>query len=154
MGPLITVAAGYQWCRGTDLKIWVDNAGSVLIWKKGYSTRCTLYTTMVKAIGTVAAALDCRIDLEKITRCSNVGARLADSLSKAEFGSFRAEATAAGWELDISPAWIPASILAWIARPEADDLLGEKILANLAQWTPLGGDGRGDWKRNLGEGEA
>jgi hypothetical protein len=55
VGPLITVAAGYQWCRGTDLKIWVDNAGSVLIWKKGYSysTRCTLCTTMVKAIGTV-----------------------------------------------------------------------------------------------------
>ena len=42
-----------------------------------------------------------------------------------------------GWELDTEPAWIPASVLAWIARPEADDLLGEKILRELTARTPL-----------------
>jgi hypothetical protein len=56
----VVVAAGYLWCRGKDLKLWVDNAGSVLIWRKGYKTRCDLCTTLVKAIGTVASALDCR----------------------------------------------------------------------------------------------
>ena len=137
VGPLVVLAAGYQWCRGKDLKIWVDNAGSVLIWKKGYSTRCGLCTTMVKAIGTVAAALDCRVDIVKITRCSNTGATLADSLSKADFRGCRALASEKGWELDTEPAWIPASVLAWIARPEADDLLGEKILRELTARTPL-----------------
>jgi hypothetical protein len=137
VGPLIVVAAGYLQWRGKDLKIWVDNAGSVLIWKKGYSTRCALCTTMVKAIGTVAAALDCRVDIVKITRCSNTGAKLADSLSKAEFREFREEAEREGWQLDTAPAWVPTSILAWIARPVADDLLGEKILRELTARTPL-----------------
>jgi hypothetical protein len=137
VGPLVVVAAGYLWCRGKDLKLWVDNAGSVLIWQKGYSTRCDLCTTLVKAIGTVAAALDCRVDIVKITRCSNSGARMADCLSKADFAGFRSEAATAGWELDLEPAWIPASILAWIARPVADDLLGEKVLAELTARTPL-----------------
>jgi hypothetical protein len=137
VGPLIVVAAGYLQWRGKDLKIWVDNAGSVLIWKKGYSTRCALCTTMVKAIGTVAAALDCRVDIVKITRCSNTGAKLADSLSKAEFREFRDEAEKEDWQLDTAPAWVPTSILAWIARPVADDLLGEKILRELTARTPL-----------------
>ncbi len=39
VGPLIVVVAGYLQWRGKDLKIWVDNSGSVLIWRKGYSTR-------------------------------------------------------------------------------------------------------------------
>jgi hypothetical protein len=31
---------------------------------------------MVKAIGTIAAAMDCRVDIVKITRCSNTGVTL------------------------------------------------------------------------------
>jgi hypothetical protein len=70
----------------------------------------------MKAIGTVAAALECRVDIVKITRCSNTGAKLADSLSKADFRYFRDEAEKEDWQLDTAPAWVPTSILAWIAE--------------------------------------
>ena len=32
VGTLICVAAGNGWCRNRPVRIWVDNAGSVLIW--------------------------------------------------------------------------------------------------------------------------
>jgi hypothetical protein len=61
---LICVAAGAGWCRNQPVRVWVDNAGSVMIWKKGYSTRCKLCTTLVKAIGTVAAGIGCVLVVE------------------------------------------------------------------------------------------
>ena len=60
VGPLICVSAGRQRCRRWPVRIWVDNAGSVGIWRKGYSTRCRLCTTLVSAIGRVAAAIGCK----------------------------------------------------------------------------------------------
>jgi hypothetical protein len=80
VGPLLCVTAGQSFCRNRTVRVWVDNAGSVKIWEKGYSLSCELCTTMVQAIGTVAAGLGCRLVIEKITRCSTVGAELADAL--------------------------------------------------------------------------
>ena len=78
VGPLLVISAGFQ---QNSVRVWVDNAGSVGIWKKGYSTTCYLSTTIVKAIATVAAGLGCWLDVVKITRCSNPGADMADALS-------------------------------------------------------------------------
>ena len=131
VGPLIAVSAGHAWCRGRPVRIWVDNSGSVNIWKKGYSSSCDLCTTLVKAISCVAAALGCRLTIEKITRCSSPGAVMADALSKADFLLFRRTALEAQWPLMVAPAAIPASVLCWVANPVPDEDLGSVILADL-----------------------
>lgn len=133
VGPLIVLAAGQEWCRSRPVRVWVDNFGSVRIWKKGYSNSCGLCTTLVKAISTTAAGLGCKFTIEKITRCSDNGASMADALSKADFNKFRRTALAASWPLKLEPARIPASILAWLSNPVVDDNLGHKILTELSK---------------------
>ena len=128
VGPLVAISAGSEWCRNKPVRVWVDNSGSVQIWKKGYSTRCQLCTTLVKAISTVAAGLGCKFTIEKIRRCSSPGAVMADALSKADFNGFRRTALGASWGLQSEPARVPAPILQWLASPVVDDDLGHKIL--------------------------
>jgi hypothetical protein len=130
VGPLIGIAADFNSCRGRPARIWVDNSGAVGIWRKGYSTRCQLCTTLVTAIGRVTAAAGCRLTIEKVARCSNTGAELADELSKGRFGAFKRKLPA-NWVIRTEPARIPASILAWIAVPTVEYNLGDKILHDL-----------------------
>lgn len=132
VGPLICLAAGAALCRSKPVRIWVDNAGSVAIWKKGYSSSCSLCTTLVGAIGRVAAALGAAVAIGKIARCSDTGATLADELSKGRLSRFK-QRLPAGWVLPTEPAWIPPAILQWIADPVARPDLGDRILADLRQ---------------------
>jgi hypothetical protein len=132
VGPLICIAAGAAMCRGRPVRIWVDNSGSVAIWRKGYSSSCALCTTLVAAIGRLAAALGAVVSIEKITRRSDTGARLADDLSKGRFKQFK-DNLPADWQLPVEPAAIPAAILQWIADPTPQPHLGDKILGDLRQ---------------------
>jgi hypothetical protein len=132
IGPLICVSAGRRFCRRAPIRVWVDNSGSVGIWKKGYSTNCHLCTTIVNAIARVAAALGCRVAIDKITRCSNTGAILADELSKGKFQRFF-DKLPHEWTLDPEPAWIPPSILKWVDYPAVNPDLGDQILADLVK---------------------
>ena len=50
LGPLLTLSAGFQWCKQSPVVVWVDNAASVHIWEKGYSTACQLSTTIVQTL--------------------------------------------------------------------------------------------------------
>ncbi len=61
VGPLVVVAAGHAICRGQTLQVWVDNAGSVDVYRRGYSRNCRLCTTIAKAMATVAAGIGCRL---------------------------------------------------------------------------------------------
>ena len=135
VGPLICVAGGYERVRNRPVRILVDNSGSVHIWRKGYSNRCGLCTTLVSAIAAVAAGLGCTVHIEKVGRCSAAGPRMADALSKAAFGLCREVGREAGWDLATAPAWVPAAILAWVADPNDDRDLGEDILLELRQRT-------------------
>ena len=132
VGPLICVSAGRKFCRQRPVRIWVDNSGSVGIWRKGYSTRCALCTTLVSAIGRVAAAIGCTITIDKITRCSNDGASLSDELSKGRFDAFR-NRLPISWTIEQDPAWIPPAILNWIHNPQENLGLGDEILANMME---------------------
>ena len=132
VGPLVVLAAGADRCRGRPVRVWVDNAGSVKIWEKGYSMRCALCTTLVKASAAVAAALGCRFVVEKIRRCSTAGADMADALSKAQFGRCRQLAAMNSWKLQTEPARVPGTILRWLANPVKDDELGHRILKEMA----------------------
>jgi hypothetical protein len=130
VGPLICVASGAALCRGRPVRIWVDNSGSVAIWRKGYSSTCPLCTTLVNAISRVAAALGASVAIDKITRCSETGATIADELSKGRLYRVKSRLPQ-GWEMPGDPAWIPASILQWIADPVPSPDLGNKILDEL-----------------------
>ena len=133
VGPLVFMAAGQQVLAGKHVTIWVDNAGSVAIWNKGYSNSCRLSTAIVTAISAIAAATGCTVHIRKILRCSNTGAVLADQLSKARFKEFRDTASDANWPLRTEPAKIPVTLLAWIDKPVPDMDLADKILRELAK---------------------
>ena len=137
VGPLAVVAAAPDLCRGQPVRVWVDNAGSVRIWEKGYSSSCDLCTTIVKAAASVAAALMCRLEVHKIRRCSTPGAVMADALSQGDFRRFRAAAAGAGVRPAAVPAVVPRALRRWLARPVPDDDLGQRILVELAATTPL-----------------
>jgi len=132
IGPLIAVVVARKLVRGATLRIWVDNSGSVAIWKKGYSTSCPLSSCIVTTIAAVAASLNISVQLEKITRCSNPQAAMADALSKANFKCFREIAHAAEMSMNIEPETVPASLLAWIDKPTVDFQLADRILKELA----------------------
>jgi len=133
IGPLITIVAARNLLRGKAIRIWVDNAGSVAIWKKGFSTSCALSSCIVTTMAAVAGALNINMEIEKITRCSGTGAKLADALSKADFGLFRRTAAAENWPLKVEPAPITGALLRWLDKPTVDFDLASKILEDLAR---------------------
>jgi hypothetical protein len=137
VGPLVALAAGHRRLAGRHVTMWVDNAGSVAIWNKGYSTRCRLASTAVTAISAVAAALGCTLHILKIRRCSDVGSEIADALSKADFQRARDTAQLNGWQLQLEPERVPVSLLRWIDKPVPDDDLADRILKELARAGPI-----------------
>ena len=55
---------------------------------------------MVRALYQVSTALECRVELVKITRCSTYQAVMADALSKGEWIKFMEESTKTGVEMN------------------------------------------------------
>ena len=133
IGPLIITSTNVDLCANRPLAIWVDNAGSVGVWRKGYSNSCPLCNTIVKATSTVSAAIGCKLEIMKVARCSNTGAIIADHLSKAEFREARQIATDNNIEMNLDPLKIPQSILKWACNPQPDDQLGARILEEIAK---------------------
>ena len=128
VGPLLALVAGHQLWRNKPVKFWVDNAGSVFIWKKGYSMSCPLSTTLVKAMATVAAGIGCQVDVVKITRCSTAEADMADALSKSDMPRFWGLADRSAFQLPLHPAEVPLELEKWLRFPCEDDGLGERLL--------------------------
>ena len=138
VGPLLGLSAAAHFCRGGAVRFWVDNAGSVFIWRKGYSTSCPLSTTIVTAIACVAAGLGCRVELVKIGRCSTPSAHMADALSKGDFKRFRRWANADDdVQLPFEPLKVPEALLRWVLHPSPDWELGGKILRELSLQGPV-----------------
>ena len=135
LGPLGVLVAEPDRVRNKHVEAFVDNQGAVCIYAKGYTTSCVYTYTIVMAIHEVAAALNCNLVMTKITRCSNVGAVIADCLSKADFKKF--------YELmpnrKLNPAKIPLALLEWINDPVEDTKLGQKILREMAKSTMVMG---------------
>jgi hypothetical protein len=130
VGPLICLSANFQQCKNSVVTIWVDNAGSVKIWEKGYSTSCQLCNTLVKAIACVAASAGCcQLNILKITRCSTAGAVMADALSKGDFSGL--PLAREKWRLPLEMAPVPPPILRWLCDPSSDEDLGAKILCHI-----------------------
>jgi len=138
VGPLLALCAAAHKCRGAAVRIWVDNAGSVLIFKKGYSISCPYSSAIATAISTVAAGIGCHLDIQKITRCSNDGALLTDCLSKGAMVKFWQIADRNNeFSLPFCPLMIPTVLRDWVEKPCPDFDLGEKLLKELAGTGPV-----------------
>ena len=127
MGALLVVCSAPDVCFNRPVKVWIDNIGAVQIWKKGYSSTCELSTCIVRATALIASRLKCRLDIRKITRCSNVEADQADALSKGEFTRF-----ARLWKGQLPEARrFPRILLKWLADPDPEYPLGLEICKEL-----------------------
>ena len=134
LGPLLVVAAGFRKFANSEVNIWVDNAASVCIWQKGYSSSCDLSSTVVKAVQTVSTSIGCRVHVTKIARCSLPQATMADALSKGAFVRFWHLAKVENLALPVEMAWVPPSLVAWVLAPCDDPLLGDKIVKDLRKF--------------------
>jgi hypothetical protein len=133
VGPLVAVAAGASMFANSHVMCWVDNAGSVAIWEKGYSTKCRLSSTIVTTIHAIAAAIGCTWHICKITRCSTQQAIVADALSKAQTAQARHHQAT----LRTALAAIPTSLLKWIDRPSPSDDLAHQVLSEISRDMPI-----------------
>ena len=132
VGPLVALAVFARECRLRPVKVWVDKAGSVGVWNKGYSNHCRLSSSVVRAISVVAAGLGCKVDILKVSRCLSPGTRMADQISKGNLAEFFEEAREQGIRMEATPRELPAAFLRWVCLPVPDDGLGERILESLA----------------------
>ena len=129
LGPLLVLASAPDLCLRQDIRVWVDNAGAVQIFKKGYSVTCSLSTCVARAIHVLATGLACRVFVEKITRCSTPLAEAADALSKADFQRFLAY-----WSGPFPEASrVPRALLSWLHDPDPLAPLGDLILMELGR---------------------
>jgi hypothetical protein len=132
IGPLVAITAGHKLFANKHATVWVDNAGSVAIWNKGYSTRYRLSSTIVTTTHTIAAAIGCTLHIQKIRRCSNGPAVAADALSKAQFAAARCFT-----QLDTEPSAILTALLRWVNRPNPSDDLAHVILKEIGKNFPV-----------------
>ena len=134
LGPLLAISAAAPVLQGKPVRFWVDNAGSVFIYNKGYSTSCALSSALTAAIAQVAAFLGCQVQIAKITRCSGPFASMADALSKGDFCRFRGISTSVpGLRLPTLPLTVPLPIMEWVAAPTPDWALGDRLVDLLRQ---------------------
>lgn len=126
-GPLVGLAVGAsRWMNG-PVVFRIDNQSGVYTWRKGYSTKDALSSTVVKAIYDLGRHLNCSVFIEKVARCSTRGAAAADCLSKGEFTEFFHVSTAS----PVDPLRIPSTLVRWLSWPVVDLSLGAKIAREL-----------------------
>ena len=128
LGPLLTLVCGGNRLTGKQVEVFVDNAGSVTMWRKGWSTVCDLCNTLLVALHQVSTALCCELFISNIGRCSNEEPEAVNALSKCDMGRFLVNMP----EANIVPEEVPAAVLKWIENPVPDRKLGDKILKELA----------------------
>jgi hypothetical protein len=147
LGPLVAITVWADSLFKKPVRFWVDNAGSIGAWEKGYSASCRLCTSIVKAIATVGAGIGADLQLLKITRCSTTGAIIADHLSKANFTASRFAAAESHSVMDTEPARIPPILLEWLQKPVPTDDLGHALLKHISKTVPVLGYTSDIWRQ-------
>ena len=118
--------------RNKEATIHCDNAGFAAIFHK-HRSKCDYAYTMAKAINDLSLHLGCKVNVEKIKRCSSLQTEAADALSKGDWA--RAWSSMPG--KDVDPKRIPRVLLRWIANPTPDLCLGEKIAEEMSTYTEM-----------------
>ena len=132
LGPLLTLVCGGNRLSGKQVKVFVDNVGSVTMWAKGWSTVCDLCNTILVAMHQVSSALACELFVTNIGRCSSREAEAADALSKCDMKRFLDNMP----EANIVPEEVPGALLKWIENPVPDRKLGNRIIKEMSgKWS-------------------
>ena len=129
---LISLATIPDIARNSEVELMVDNDGFVKIFAKKHSS-CPYAYTIAKAIYDVSLGLACKVWVTKTARVSGTGEVVADALSKGDWER--------AWPLipvkNDDPDFIPLVIRKWIMDPVPDMALGQKILAEMSQYTKV-----------------
>ena len=99
-------------------------------WRKG-SSRCPYAASVVKALRDVARALNVRLDICKVTRCSDEGSVAADMISKGK---------AMTWARDNPGAvvgYLSRTLGYWLRNPLPTRVLGAAIARELSVMGPV-----------------
>ena len=129
VGPLLTVSCTGNMFSGRQVEVFVDNDGSVMMYNKGWTTKCDLCNTVLLALHQVSTALDIDLWISGVARCSSRETEAADALSKCEMSRFRENMP----EADVVPRLVPGALLVWLENPVPDRGLGHKILVELSK---------------------
>ena len=134
VGPLLALVCAPELLRNKQAVAFVDNAGSVVWYNKGWAKQCNLGNTVIRAVYLVATALNCDFWVEKISRCSSDQTEAADALSKCDFPRLVQHMPEAATTL---PRVVPSTLLEWMADPRPDRDLGGRILEEMSKTADL-----------------
>ena len=126
-GPLLGMACLPGAFRNRPVVFRIDNMSAVYTWRKGYSSKDRLASTLVKALYDLSRFLNCSVFVTKVARCSSTKAEAADCLSKGDWkGFFDLMPTSPA-----GPERIPLSLVKWLCAPCVYLALGAKIAEEL-----------------------
>ena len=128
-GPLLGMATFPEVCRNKVVVFRIDNMSAVYTWRKGYSSKDKISSTLVKALYDLSRYLNCSVYITKVARCSTPAAEAADCLSKGDLSSFFRLCPASPAE----PARIPVTLVKWLKAPRLDLALGTAIAEELRE---------------------
>ena len=118
--------------RNQSVCLTTDNMAFFLAWKCGHSRDPYTYT-VCKALETVSRALNARLEVRHQRRCSDVQTIAADLMSRGRtadiFNSLGSTPCGLGW--------VSRVLCRWIGDPKPTRILGTKIVAELATFTPV-----------------
>ena len=126
-GPLVGLTIGAKMWLNSPVVFRIDNQSGVYTWRKGYSRKDSLSSTVVKALFDLGRHLNSSVYIDKVARCSTKGALAADYLSKGEFKEFFAVSP----ESPVDPMRIPPTLVRWLTWPVVDFNLGFKLAKEL-----------------------
>ena len=128
-GPLVLMIAAEHEVEGKQLRVMVDNIGAVYAYRKGWSNTCDILSTVAKATGIVAMALQCELEVVKVTRCSTKGAKAADALSRGDRKGHRSHQPQAAR----NQSRTSRVLRKWLEKPTPDGELGTRIIQEMGR---------------------
>ena len=127
VGWSLTVSCFPDLVSNSEVVTRIDNAGTCVLWERGYDLRCEVVSCLLQQTQVVAMGLNAVATVKKVTRCSEIGPVLADLLSKGEmeeFGRLRPP----GPERELVQRRVPVPLAKWLLNPVVDNYLGRDIL--------------------------
>lgn len=131
LGPLAALCVMGDDAMSEVLVVYVDNQGSVDIYRKGCTVSCVYTSTVAKACYDLSVAMGCTLVIEKIRRCSDAGSYLADMISKGDLVQFRKLMPGRNTVTEL-----PGALVDWVKNPRQDLHLGTKIAMELQSKFP------------------
>ena len=128
-GHMLHICAFVDKNKGKSCVTQIDNAGTVRLWQKGYSLRCSTTDTLLRACAFVAEVCDTKAYVRKVRRRSTTNAVAADALSKSDYQEFdKVYLKKEQWARKV-----PKSFTEWLKQPYQTQDLGPAIVKDLLE---------------------